>query len=136
MYFWGSNFKNSFCLEYTLYEFLSGGWFLVFVFFIINQYCMPKLYGQCKVYLSLFSIVGLMLYYKQWVFKVIRRLVFNLFSYFCNTKMCVQYIASLMLCYKKCVFKASGKLLFSLFSDFCSIKNVFSKQGRGCFLVY
>ena len=37
---------------------------------------------------------------------------------------------------KKCVFKASGNLLFSLLSYFSNMKNVCSKESRGCFLIH
>ena len=85
---------------------------LIFSLFIMNQYCMPKMFQ-----------------YEKCVFKASGRLLFSLF-------IINQYCTSKMFYYKKCVFKAGGRLLFNLFiMNQFSTKNVCSKQVGGC-LVY
>ena len=71
---------------------------------------------------SFINIVELMLYYKKFVLKAIRKQMKWVFS-----------IVLLMLHYKKGVFKANRNLLFILLSYFCNIKNVCSKQAGSCF---
>ena len=105
----------------------TGACFLVFSS-LINIVRRKLCSKQERRYSSLISI---MLYYKNCVQKK-QGLLFNLLSYFCNTKdVCPKQakdffysslIKRLMLYYEKCVFKANGRLLFSLFiiNQYCS----------------
>ena len=88
---------------------------------------MFKTTGGCfflAFFASFINIVELMLYYKKFVLKAIRKQMKWVFS-----------IVLLMLHYKKGVFKANRNLLFILLSYFCNIKNVFKTSGK-LLLVY
>ena len=105
----------------------SRGCFLGF-FYHWSMLCAKNLFSR-QVYSSLISIVGLMLYYKKYVFKAIRKLLFSLLSYFFNTKNYYVSIVRLM-----CV-QASGKLLFSLLSYFCNMKICSQNKREAAFVI-
>ena len=101
----------------------SGGCFLVYyaTFNLFSDFCNTKnvCLKQAKACFLIYLVTFLI---QKCVFKTSRRLLFNLFGYFSNTK--------------KCVFETSGRLLFNLFDYFSNTKTCVQKKREAAFNLF